>query len=300
MAQIGLAVVLLVAAGLVVRSFNALQTLDFGFSRDAVLRLKVEPRDQSRPVNTWMTEFLPQVAAMPQVEVGRRRVPHADGVRLVGHGTWAIAEGQPETPQTASSNPIVNYHAATADYFKAMRIPLVRGRLFTDEDRANAPRVALVSESTAAAFFPGQDPIGKRIKAASFNANQRDPNGAWRTIVGVVGSVRYKGVHEVPLDMYDPPAQSTIGTITSLVVRLKPGNEGEALAVAAAIQTQARQKDPRVLVSGISMIERCRGQGDRAVAIQRVGVRALCGAGVHAVDARTLQRGQSRRGKPPP
>ncbi len=191
--QIGLAVVLLVAAGLVVRSFGALQNLDFGFARDGVLLIKVEPRDQSQPVNTWITELLPQIAAMPEVEA-------AGGVYLtpmefgsIGHGTWAIAEGQPETSQTASSNPIVNYHAATADYFRAMRIPLVRGRLFTEEDRANAPRVALVSESTAAAFFPGQDPIGKRIKAASFNANQRNQDGVWRTIVGVVGSVRYKG-----------------------------------------------------------------------------------------------------------
>ena len=136
-----------------------------------------------------------------------------------------------------------------------MRIPLVRGRLFTEEDRANAPRVALVSENTAAAFFPGQDPIGKRIKAASFNANQRNQDGVWRTIVGVVGSVRYKGPREVPLDMYDPPAQSTVGTVTSLAVRLKPGHEGQALAVAAAIQTQAQQRDPRVLVSGITMLE---------------------------------------------
>jgi putative ABC transport system permease protein len=252
--QIGLAVVLLVSAGLVVRSFGALQNLDFGFARDGVLLVKVEPRDQTQSVNTWVTDFLPQVAALPEVEaVGGVYVRPLE-FGSIGHGTWAIAEGQVESSQTASSNPIVNYHAASADYFTAMRIPLVRGRLFTDEDRANAPRVALISESTAAAFFPGQDPVGKRIKAASFNAD-RNPDGAWRTIVGVVGNVRYKGVHEMPLDMYDPPAQGTAGAITSLAVRLKPGQEGQALAVAAAIQTQARQRDPRALVSGISMIE---------------------------------------------
>jgi putative ABC transport system permease protein len=249
--QIGLAVVLLVAAGLVVRSFNALQTLDFGFSRE-VLRLKIEPRDQSRPVNAWITDFLPQIAAMPQVESAGAVYLTPMEFGTVGHGTWAIGEGQPETPATASSNPIVNYHAATPDYFRTMGIPLVRGRLFTDDDRANAPRVALISESTAAAFFPGQDPLGKRIKAASFNPDERD--GAWRTIVGIVGNVRYKGMHEMPLDMYDPPTQSANGSITSMVVKLKPGQEGQAIAVAAAIQTQARQRDPRALVSGISMM----------------------------------------------
>jgi putative ABC transport system permease protein len=251
--QIGLAVVLLVAAGLVVRSFSALQTLDFGFASDGVVKLKVEPRSQAQPVNTWLTDLLRDINTMPEVEAagGVYVAPMEFGT--VGHGTWAIAEGQPETSLVASGNPIVNYHTATPDYFRAMRIPLRRGRMFSDDDRATSPRVALISESTAAAFFPGQDPVGKRIKAAGFSDN-RDPGGEWRTIVGVVGNVRYKGMHEVPLDMYDPPSQGTRGDITSLVVRLKPGQEGKAIAVATAIQTQARQKDPRALVSGIGLM----------------------------------------------
>jgi putative ABC transport system permease protein len=173
----------------------------------------------------------------------------------IGQGTWAIAEGQPETPQQANSNPIVNYQSATPEYFAAMGIPLLRGRMFSDEDRAPSPRVALISESTAAAFFPGQNPVGKRVKAASFNANNPTIEGVWRTVIGVVGNVRYKGLHEVQLDLYDPPSQTTVGTTTSLVVRLKPGEEDKALAVAAAIQTQARQSDPRALVSGIMMLD---------------------------------------------
>ena len=253
--QIGLAVVLLVAAGLVVQSFSALQTLDLGFARDGVVRLKVEPRGISRPVNTWIAELLPRINALPEVEV-------AGGVYLtpmelgsIGQGTWALAEGQPETPETANRNPMVNYLSATPEYFTVMRIPLVRGRMFADADRANAPRVVLISESTAAAFFPGQDPIGKRFKAASFNDNDRNPDGAWRTVIGVVGNVRYRGLHEVQLDMYDPPAQTTVGTTTSLVVRLKPGQESKALGVVAAIQAHARHDDPRALVSGIMMLD---------------------------------------------
>ncbi len=253
--QIGLAVVLLVAAGLVVQSFNALQRLDLGFTREAVMRIKVEPRSTPLPVNEWIGELLSRVRQLPEVAV-------AGGVYLtpmelgsIGQGTWAIAEGQPETSGTANSNPIVNYQSATPDYFRAMGIPLLRGRMFSEEDRATSPRVALISESTAAAFFPGQDPVGKRFKAASFNANDRNIEGVWRTVIGVVGNVRYKGLHEVQLDMYDPPSQTTVGTTTSLVVRLKPGQERNALAVATAIQTQARQSDPRALVSGISMLD---------------------------------------------
>lgn len=171
----------------------------------------------------------------------------------IGQGTWAIGEGQPETSQTASSNPVVNYLSATPDYFKAMRIPITRGRAFTDEDRATAPRVAIISDSTASAFFPGQDPIGKRIKAAAFTT-EPSPDGAWRTIVGVAGNVRYRGLNEVQLDMYDPLMQSR-QPATSLVVRMKPGEERNRLAVAAAIQARAKTLDPRVLVSGITTLD---------------------------------------------
>jgi putative ABC transport system permease protein len=253
--QIGLAVVLLVAAGLVVRSFNALQRVDLGFTRDAVLRLKVEPRSTSMPVNAWIADLLMQVRGLPHVDAAGAVYLTPMELGSIGQGTWAIAEGQPETPETANRNPVVNYLSATAGYFTTMRIPLLHGRMFADTDRATSPRVVLISESTAAAFFPGQDPIGKRFKAASFNDNDRNPGGAWRTVIGVVGNVRYRGLHEVPLDMYDPPSQTTVGDTTSLVIRLKPGEERHALATAAAIQTLARQNDPRAIVSGIGMLD---------------------------------------------
>jgi putative ABC transport system permease protein len=252
--QVALAVVLLVAAGLIVQSFSALQRLDLGFTREAVMRLKVEPRSTTMPVNDWIRDLLTRVRALPEVDSAGAVYLTPMELGSIGQGTWAIAEGQPETPQQANSNPIVNYQSATPEYFEAMRIPLRHGRTFSDEDRATSPRVALISESMAAAFFAGQDPVGKRIKAASFNANNPSLDGVWRTVIGVVGNVRYKGLHEVQLDMYDPPSQTTVGTTTSLVVRLKPGQEANALAVAAAIQTQTRQQDPRALVSGIQML----------------------------------------------
>jgi putative ABC transport system permease protein len=251
--QIALAVVLLVAAGLVVQSFTALQRLDLGFMREAVLRLKVEPRSTSIPVYQWIDQLLERVRELPEVDTAG--VVYLTPMELgsIGQGTWALAEGQPETSAQASSNPIVNYQSATPEYFEAMRIPLLRGRMFSDDDRATSPRVSLISESLAAAYFPGQDPVGRQIKAASFN-DDRTPGGSWRTVIGVVGNVRYKGLHEVQLDMYDPPSQNTLD-VNSLVVRLKPGHERHALSVAAAIQSQARQEDPRAIVSGISLIE---------------------------------------------
>ena len=251
--QIGLAVVLLVAAGLVVRSFTALRSLDLGFTREAVLRMKVEPRSDGQAASAWVADLLADVRAMNEVASAGAVYLTPMELGAVGQGTWTVAEGQIESAETANNNPMLNYLTATPDYFKAMGIPLVRGRLFTGDDRAQGPRVALISESTAATFFPGQDPIGKRIKAAGFST-PRVPDGVWRTIVGVVGNVRYRGLHEIQLDLYDPPTQANLET-TSLVVRLKDGDERSALAVAAAIQTKAKQRDPRVLISGITLLE---------------------------------------------
>jgi len=133
-----------------------------------------------------------------------------------------------------------------------MGIPITRGREFTDDDRAGGARVAIISESTAAALFPGQDPIGTRIQTAAFS-DRKQPN-AWRTIVGVAGNVRYRGLGEVQLELYDPSPQTRIAA-TSLVVRIKRGEERNAVAIASAIQAQAKLRDPRVLVSGITMLD---------------------------------------------
>jgi putative ABC transport system permease protein len=251
--QIGLAVVLLVAAGIVVRSFTALRHLDLGFTRDAVLRLKIEPSSDGQAASAWIADLLSDARAMNGVASAGAVYLTPMELGAVGQGTWTVAEGQVESADTANNNPMLNYLTATPEYFKAMGVPLVRGRLFTEEDRAQAPRVALISESTAAAFFPGRDPIGKRIKAAAFSL-PRNPDGAWRTIVGVVGNVRYRGLHEIQLDLYDPPAQSTLAP-TSLVIRMKDGQGRNALAVAAAIQTMAKQRDARALISGITLLE---------------------------------------------
>ena len=251
--QIGLSVVLLVAAGLVVRSFDALRRFDLGFDREAVLRLNVTPRAQAQPVNDWINALLEQIAAMPGVDSAGAVYLTPMELGSIGQGSWVVAEGQPETPETANRNPMLNYLTATPGYFEAMRIPLRRGRLFTDDDRANTSRVAVISESTAAAFFPGQDPIGKRLKTASHTAKPI-VEGEWRTVIGVVGNVSYRGLEEKQLDFYDAPAQ-TISRATSIVVKLRRGEEQKALALASAIQARARQSDPTAIVSGIAMLD---------------------------------------------
>jgi hypothetical protein len=129
-----------------------------------------------------------------------------------------------------------------------MRIRLARGRLFDAQDHSRSPRVAIVSEGTARRLWPGQNPLGRRMSLLSFSAGE--PAASWRTVVGVVSDVRYRGLDDVRLDVYEPAAQSE-ARAGYLVVR-SPRN---GFAVAAAVQAEARRMEPRTIVSGITPME---------------------------------------------
>ena len=114
--------------------------------------------------------------------------------------------------------------------------------------RPPRPRVAIVSESTAARLWPGQDPIGRRFLTSTFVPGAGTK--AWRTVVGVVSDVRYRGLAEVQLDMYDPAAQTPLAA-TDLVIR----TASDPTALAGVIQAEARAARPDVILSGITSME---------------------------------------------
>ena len=147
--QVAMSVVLLIAAGLVVRSFGQLQRIDLGFNPEGVLTLKVEPRAEKPPVNEMIRELLARVAALPPVGAAGAVSLMPLELGAIGQGTWVLKEDQPDTPESKRQNPILNYQAATPGYFRAMNISLKRGRLFEHTDVATAPTVAIISERTA-------------------------------------------------------------------------------------------------------------------------------------------------------
>lgn len=246
--QIALAVLLLVGAGLILRSFAGLRQIDLGFDPSHVLSMQVDPRLEPAQQNAWVAGLIDRIAAHPQVEAAGAVYLRPLVLGPIGQGTQIVLDGQPDTPEIASSNPLLNYQVATPDYFRVMRIPLKRGRTFTNEDSATAPRVAVVSESAAARLWPGQDPIGQRFLTSTFVAGAGTK--AWRTVVGVVSDVRYRGLGEVQLDMYDPAAQTPMAA-TDLVVR----TASDPIALAGAIQAEARADRPEVIVSGITSMD---------------------------------------------
>jgi len=247
--QICLAVILLVAAGLVVRSVINVQRLDFGFSSDRVLTMNVISRAHDTPtVNQWLAPILERVAAMPGVESvgGIFETPFRLGP--IGADSWVVLEEQQDTQEVRRQNPSLNYQVATPGYFPTMSIKLVRGRLFTERDDLRAPRVALVSETTARVLWPGRDPIGRRLLLPS--QDPRDRTDKWRTVVGVVGDVRYRDLADVRLDVYDAAAQTTVAA-NNFVVRTSRDPE----ALARSIRAEINAVDPDAVVDGIMTMD---------------------------------------------
>jgi putative ABC transport system permease protein len=260
--QIGLSVLLLIAAGLVMRSFVNLRSLDLGFVPSNVLTMNVTPREARPSANEWMHELLARVSALRDVEAAGAVYLRPLALGPIGGESGVILEGQPDSEQSARLNPTLSYQVATPGYFTAMRIQLKRGRLFTDQDNPAAPRVAIVSESTARALWRGEDPLGRRILMPT-HSSDGGPN-VWRTVVGVVSDVRYRGIDDVRLDVYDAALQAA-ATAGDLVVR----TSRDPLIVAGAVQAEARRLDARVVIDRLTTMD---GIVSRAVAPWRFSV----------------------------
>jgi putative ABC transport system permease protein len=246
--QIALVVVLLVAAGLVVRSFDRLLAIDLGFAPDRVLTMNVAPRGAAPASNLWFEDLLNRVSSLPGVEAVGAILLAPLELGPIGQETPVLLEGQPDTPASKRGNPTLNYQVATPGYFRAMRITLQQGRLFEARDDAGAARVAIVSDGTARRLWPGVNPIGKRLAMPTFAPGS--PQDAWRTVVGVVADVRYRGITDARLDVYDPAVQASM-VADHLVVR----TASDPLSIAASIQATARALDPRVVIDRVTTMD---------------------------------------------
>jgi putative ABC transport system permease protein len=261
-AQIALAVVLLVGAGLMVRTFGNLQRLDLGFDPAHVVTMNLTPDRSRQSANAWFEELIGRVRSLPGVEAAGAVYLRPLLLGPVGQETWVLLEGQPDTAASRDRNPGLSYQVATRDYFSTLRIRLLRGRFFDATDRPESPRVAIVSEGTARRLWPGQDPIGKRLLIPTFIPGNRDR--IWRTVVGVVSDVRYRGLDDVRLDVYDVALQA--GTpATNLVVR----TSGDPAAMMSLVRAEVRRLDPHSLIDGVTTLDAVVG---RAMAPWRFSV----------------------------
>jgi putative ABC transport system permease protein len=252
-AQLAAVVVLLTAAGLFTRSFTALLRLDLGFDPRGVLTFNLagisdEKYDTNERRWALIDAVLDGAGRLPGALAAGAVLnrPFAHGV--IGMDGAVIIEGQPISAESSSRNPIVNWEVATPQYFGAMNIQLLRGRLFNERDTAASPPVVIVGHSLGARLWPGQDPIGKRLLTGGAPEDEKHPG--WQTVVGVVEDARYREVQAPRFDLYLPYRQAP-DQVEHFVVRLT----GDPLAAVPALRTAVASLDPDARVDGISTMD---------------------------------------------
>jgi putative ABC transport system permease protein len=191
-AEIAMSMLLLAGAGLLLRSYLRLQRVDPGFRPDHVLSLQLMAPFSKYPKSEQISAFYRRVTSRISTLPGVKAVGgiSAPPLTALSDAFPLVIEGRPETLATPRTT--VGLYGITPQYFSAMGIPLERGRFVSDSDIRGGSMVAVIGHSLAGRFWPGQDPIGKRIKV------EVGLDNPWMTIVGIVGDVRFKSLDSPP------------------------------------------------------------------------------------------------------
>jgi putative ABC transport system permease protein len=227
--EVAVALVLLAGAGLMLRSFERLRSVDPGFRAGGVLTARVFFSRQIPPPAELVAHYeriFGRLRSLPGVIAagGSTSLPP----NLIQRADSFAIEGRP-APEPGRA-PTAIYIPVTADYFRALGAPLLRGRCFEDADAMNAPAVAMINQSLARRHFVGEEAVGRRLSVS----------GVSRTIVGVVGDVKYEGLHgDAGQQIYVPYAQSPFPGLYA-VIRAA----GDPLALAPAVRDAIRAVDP--------------------------------------------------------
>jgi putative ABC transport system permease protein len=243
--EVAAALVLLVGAGLLIKSFWRLQQVDPGFNPNHALTVSVAlPRNKYKEEPqqvTFFQQLMEKVKNLPGVQaVGASNVlPMNDDFVLA----FEIQDQPPLPPGVGQST---NFYAVSPDYFKAMGIRLLEGRWFTERDTTASPHVALINETMAKKIFPNDNPIGKRL-----TFGRRDNNPDWYEIVGIVGDVKHYGLDQATtMQTYEPYTQQTFSAMT-LVVRAA----GEPTELTAGVRDQVLSLDKEQPISNIKTLD---------------------------------------------
>jgi len=209
-AEVALSIVLLIGAGLLIKSFLRLWEIKPGFSPQNVLTLRISlPQPRYTSPRQWVIfyeQVLQRIESLPGVKA-TGAINHLPLTDFAFFGRLRI-EDRPRS--AVKVDPAVPIGVVSPDYFQAMGIPLRLGRTFTERDTEGSPRVVIINEALAQRFFPDEDPIGKRVKGPT------SPD--WLSIVGIVGDVRHLGLDkELTPEIYLPLLQNPSGFMTLVV-----------------------------------------------------------------------------------
>ena len=242
-AEIAVAALLVIGAGLLIRSFAELLRVDPGFRAEGIITARITPpearyADDAR-TRLFYRGLLTTVAALPGVQA----VEATSHLPLVGGPGGFAFEVEGKAYEQGSGAPITAERRVTPGYLQTMGIRLLRGRALSETDREQTLNVAVINETMAREHWPGQDPVGKRLK--------RVWNDEWITVVGVVGDVKYDGLaNEIEPEIYRPFLQTPAHDM-SLVVRAA----SDPMMVAGSLREAVASLDRTVPVSDIRTLD---------------------------------------------
>jgi predicted permease len=265
--QVALSLILLVGAGLLGMSYYRLERTSPGFNPDGVLTAGLSvASSQGFAVEgeggRWvalLSRFVERAAALPGVQAvgGVSALPLTGAVEYFGF----LVEGRPEPPP--GEEPSAEYAVVAGEYFRAMQIPLRQGRVFTEADREGSPLVVVINEAMARRYWPGESPIGKRVR---MGFSERVP----REIIGVVGDVRQTTLEAESSPAVYLPLPQFPYPFLSVVVR----SSGEPTQLAGALRRELRAVEPTRALSNVRSLREVLG----ASLAQRRFTAALVGA----------------------
>jgi putative ABC transport system permease protein len=243
--QIALAVVIVTAAGLLLESFWQLHRVDLGFDTNHVLAAEIPipsfDRDTAARAPRFYDAIVTRARRIPGVRVAA--AASALPIGAIAYPAAMEVEAHPTPPGAIPAQPVRT--TITPDYFRALAIPLLRGRDFTNEDRAGSPLVAIVDSSAAKTFWPNEDAVGQRIRYVW--------NHDWFTVVGIVGDVKRDSLSgtEKP-SLYMPMRQ---GFAEGMLIVARTSPDADIASIAPALRAAVSDADPTVPVSDVRLLD---------------------------------------------
>ncbi len=242
--EVAISFVLLVGAGLLLRSFSKLVQVDPGFRPEQLLAVTIFLPERKYPEGVRQSAFfdalLARVRRLPTVSSASAVTTLPLNPVGIDYDLPFSVEGQ--GPTAPGESPRLDFRLAGPDYFRTLGVPLIRGRDFRSDDRAGAPAVTIVSQTLASRFFGTTDPVGRRVRIGGGIGSSE--------IVGVVADVRHDGLDARPTpEMYVPYPQYPHSGMT-LVLRVR----GDPLLVVSPVKTEVLQLDPTLAISQIATL----------------------------------------------
>src|SRR5213080_1344628 len=263
--EVTLALVLLVGAGLLVRSFIRLSNVNPGFDTRDVLAARIRLTPARYSAGAQQKLFFDNMLGSLQAHSGVQSAGLASTLPLSGNMFMLVFDPRTVRPDYPEPVMILRSSDISPDYFTTFRIPIRRGRSFTAQDRAGAPPVAVINRATADQLWPGQDPIGRQLTFGG----PRGP-GAPITIVGLIDNLRSASLDTRPQpEIYRPAAQQS--NMGEMWVALRAGN-GRPLQLVGAIRDAVHQADPEQSIGDIVSLEQLIG---RQTAVRRFNTTLL-------------------------